>query len=142
MPPANSARNERGVLRNASWALALLVPLAAAAELSNDGLIGPGLQWVLVGSLAARRPRGDAANSVRDRRLRLPAQPLHPALLRFVGLRRHCGVDPAQPARALGCGTGEGRACDEAPIHKKNTLRSQGADSAQDADRISRARSF
>jgi outer membrane scaffolding protein for murein synthesis (MipA/OmpV family) len=44
MHPASSARSERGVFRNAGWALALLVPLAAAAELSNDGLIGPGLR--------------------------------------------------------------------------------------------------
>jgi len=44
MPPANNARNDRGVLRNAGCALALLLPLAAAAELSNDGLIGPGLR--------------------------------------------------------------------------------------------------
>lgn len=44
MHPDSSARNERSVVRNVSWAVALLVPLAAAAELSNDGLIGPGLR--------------------------------------------------------------------------------------------------
>ena len=44
MHPDSSARNECSVVRNASWAVALLVPLAAAAELSNDGLIGPGLR--------------------------------------------------------------------------------------------------
>jgi outer membrane scaffolding protein for murein synthesis (MipA/OmpV family) len=44
MHPASSASSSRGALRYASCVAALLLPLAAAAELSNDGLIGPGLR--------------------------------------------------------------------------------------------------
>ena len=44
MRPAKGASSKRGAARRASLALALLVPLAAAAELSNDNMIGPGVR--------------------------------------------------------------------------------------------------
>lgn len=44
MRPASSANRSRGALAKASWAAVLFVPLAAAAELSNDNMIGPGLR--------------------------------------------------------------------------------------------------